>query len=245
VTVTRQVTDRSPEGAVPPHVEAAARRAEHPAVPLRAGHARLAGSIPSLIVTGGTETTRDITAALYVRSLAATGALSHRKTGRVRWTREENLPGRGSDSLDELAACPLLILTEVGAVVREDSPGQAGLHAEVGCAPFAVANVLRARGERLPTVVTTLLPAGNPPLAEDDLDRAYSNYALGKALDERGRWGWAVPSPVTGFDPDAGLVPGGTATLRGHLGEASWWRLYLTAFATAIDAGELRQQSGA
>lgn len=220
--------------------EVAARVLAHPAMALRAGHARLTGRIPSLIVTGGDTHSRAQVAFAYVRALTRTGALSRRKAERVQTVREEDLPDYRSGLLADLAGCPLLVLAEVGAVVREDTPGSF-VSGDLGHAPLAVAELLHARGEHLPTIVTTLLPVGNPPLTGDDLDAGYGNYALFKALQERGRAGWPVPSLVAGFDPDARIVDAGVATLRGHLGEASWWRLCLTSLATAVDAGDLHQ----
>lgn len=200
------------------------RAATHPAMALRAGHARLTGTIPSLIVCGGDEESRELTADLYVWSLVRTGALSQRKAGRVARFREEGLPDRGTAEHRALMNCPLLVLGEAGTVVREDTPGAdpAGWpvdRAGLGRATVALIELLLARGEHHPTVVTTPLHLGNPPLTADDLDHACANYALHKAVEERGRAGWPVPSPVAGFDPDSRIAAAGVPTLREHLGE--------------------------
>jgi hypothetical protein len=230
---------------VPAQITQAAAAAIHPALAVRVAHAAMTGSIPSLIVSGGSEGQRSVTAAAYLRGLAAGKVLSRHKAARASWIAEPRLPEVEADpaAFRGVLTSPLLVVTEVGSVCRADLATTVHGHAELdlhGYAPHALEEILRHRAEHLPTVLTTALAVGNPPVTEKDLDtRASHNYALGKAITLRAEAGWTVPSRVTGYDPDAQITDPFVVTLRQHLGERGWWRICLPALATAVDASDL------
>ncbi|TDC55628.1 hypothetical protein E1281_11620 [Actinomadura sp. KC345] len=219
------------------------------------------GEAPSLIVTGGDAHGRALVAAAYVSALDASGFIS---VDAARWAREADLsaldPGVASvpgvkDAVDTARSCPLLVVSEVGKAqfeVQHDHPDL------FGYAPMTLFHVLDERATWIrPTVITSGLPVGNPPIEDlsvndpPDADRLREandagvvimggpNRGLQNALEARAAAGWRVPSADGGYDPDALLVEAGTLSLQQHLGGKSWWRIYMAALGTAVDAGQL------
>jgi hypothetical protein len=218
------------------------------------------GETPSLIVAGGDAGLRALTAATYVAALDAAGVLS---ASDARWVPEVNLPSLepmpfqvpgGEEALYDAESCPLLVISEIGEACREDPSDHPDIY---GNAPYVLFGILDERTMwNRATVITSGLPVGNPPVGglavNDPTDPAPAdetegtavvlsgpNRGLQNALDFRAAAGWQVPSSAGGYDPDALLVDSGTLSLQQHLGGKAWWRTYMAAFATAVDAGDM------
>lgn len=245
---------------------------EHDAIPARITYALRPSSfehpdIPSLIIFGGSDQDRDITAACYAAALIAAGLLTSDEVMAVDEPALDSLEAdedlefevnqHARRNYERALHAGLLIVRNVGTARRTPPSSQPDTY---GYAPHRLDDITNERHNQVrPTVICSGLPVGNPSgvdLSANDpreetivrspfglvVEVSGPNMGLTTALDDRVEAGWIVPSDEAGIDPDAHLVSRGVHSLQVHLGGRVWWRVYKPSLGTAIDAGRLSRR---